>query len=371
MHCRKPQAKEPYCAATSVSRAAKLLLVLAAAAGFSARPSFAQHASQEPQGEIIGTIEGQAIALKGPMSVQVVGNEVKTLLRSGVDVRVKSGHARIDLAGGGSIAICGPAHISLLKAANGLTIALDSGTIHAHIEGNLALSVFTTQILAKSIAIGDGPTDLLLGFDSPGLMCVRAGRGAVRLQEQFGNQSVVVPQGSDVSLANGQLDGLRNNNALCACDPYSVEMAVNAKGGAPESSAPQISALASSEEVKRSAVLKNPLPPKKIGGPVEAPKPEVVPTFQVYMPPLRYDASQKVQDEPDPKLILVVRRVRVRPTLIFQSQVVGEAPPVNRKSLSAATKPQNEPAAKAAAPVSAGLVDRVKTFLKSLWTPSS
>jgi len=41
-----------------------------------------QHAAaaplpQEPQGEIIGTVEGQAIAVKGPMSVQVVGNEVK------------------------------------------------------------------------------------------------------------------------------------------------------------------------------------------------------------------------------------------------------------------------------------------------------
>src|SRR5215471_11073877 len=97
-----------------------------------------QTATQEPQGEIIGTIDGNAIALKGPMSVQVVGSEVKTLLRSGVDIRVKSGHARIDLSGGGSIAICGPAHISLLKAANGLTVALDSGTIHVHIEGDLA-----------------------------------------------------------------------------------------------------------------------------------------------------------------------------------------------------------------------------------------
>src|SRR5215813_280909 len=214
-----------------------------------------QAAAQEPQGEVIGTIEGQAIALKGPMSVQVVGNEVKTLLRSGVDVRVKSGHARIDLSGGGSIAICGPAHISLLKAANGLTVALDSGTIHAHIEGDLALNVFTTQILAKPIAIGDGPQDLLVGFDTPGLMCVRAGRGAVRLQEQFGNQSVVVPQGADVTLANGQLDGLRSNSALCACDPYVVETASNSKGSGPETSAPQISTPATAEEIRKSAAL--------------------------------------------------------------------------------------------------------------------
>jgi len=303
--------------------------------------------------------------LKGPMSVQVVGNEVKTLLRSGVDVRVKSGHARIDLSGGGSIAICGPAHISLLKAANGLTIALDSGTIHARIEGNLALTVFTTQILAKSIAIGDGPQDLLVGFDTPGLMCVRAGRGAVRLQEQFGNQSVVVPQGADATLANGQLEGMRMNSALCACEPYAVETADNSKGSAPEISTP-----ASNEEVRKSAALKNPLPPKKVSGPEPA-KPQMEPTYQVYMPPLHYDASQKVQEEFDPKLIVLVRRVRVRPTLIFESRVEGDAVPQEAKSLSAAAvKPQVAPA-KPATPASTGLVDRVKTFLKSLWTPSS
>src|SRR5215467_9073679 len=257
----KPQSGKP--GQTGICRFLAAVLIgsggVACAVPF--RAAAQQAAAREPQGEIIGTIEGSAIALKGPMSVQVVGNEVKTLLRSGVDVRVKTGHARINLTGGGSIDICGPAHISLLKAANGLTVALDSGTIHAHIEGDLTLNVFTTQIVAKSIAIGDGPTDLLVGFDTPGLMCVRAGRGAVRLQEQFGNQSLVVPQGSDVTLSNGQLDGLRNNNALCACDPYSLEMAVNGKGSAPESNTPpQIGALATGEEVRRSFTLKNPLP---------------------------------------------------------------------------------------------------------------
>jgi len=328
-----------------------------------------QTPQQEPQGEIIGTIEGQAIALKGPMSVQVVGNDVKTMLRSGVDVRVKSGHARIELASGGSISICGPAHISMLKAANGLTIALDSGTIHAHIEGNLTLSVFTTQILAKSIAIGDGPQDLLVGFDTPGLMCVRAGRGAVRLEEQFGSQTVVVPQGGDVTLVNGQLEGMRMNSALCACEPYAQQQ-LTAKGGAP-ASAPEISTLASSEEIHKTAVLKSPTVPKRNILPVDPPKAEAAPTYQVYMPPLRYDASQKVQDEPDPKLIMLVRRVRVRPTLIFESRVEGDSVGAETKTLAAtAAKPQNS-AAKPATPASTGLMDRVKSFLKSLWTPNS
>lgn len=324
----------------------------------------AQAPASEQQGEVIGTIEGQAIALKGPMSVQVVGNEVKTLLRSGADVRVKTGQARIDLNGGGSITICGPAHISMLKAANSLTIALDSGTIHAHIEGSgLTLSVFTAQILAKSVPIADTPQDISVGFDSPGLMCVRANRGAVRLEEQFGNQSVLVPQGGDVVLPNGQLEALRSNNALCVC-----ESGTTLQARVPSS--PELSVLASADEVR-----KNPSPTKTPAitraAPVapEIAKPAPEPTYQVYMPPLRYDASQTVQDEPDPKLVVLVRRVRVRPTLIFESRVVGDSIPANAKSLSASAKPQNP--AKVANTPNITLVDRVKSFLKSLWTPNS
>src|SRR5207245_6393642 len=66
-------------------------------------------------------------------------SQVKTVLRSGGDVRVKSGTARIDLVEGGQISICGPAHLSVLKSGGSLTIALDTGTIHVHIEDHLAV----------------------------------------------------------------------------------------------------------------------------------------------------------------------------------------------------------------------------------------
>jgi hypothetical protein len=88
------------------------------------------------------------------------------------------------------------------------------------------------------------------------------------------------------------------------------------------------------------------------------------------MPPLSYDASKKVQDEFDPQLIVLVRRVRVRPTLIFQSRVEGDALPVH-KQVAAANAKAEAPATKTAAPASASVVDRVKTFFKNLWTPSS
>jgi hypothetical protein len=58
--------------------------------------------------------------------------------------------------------------------------------------------------------------------------------------------------------------------------------------------------------------------------------------------------------------------------LIFESRVEGDAV-VTAKNVSAvpgAVKPQNS-AVKPATAASSSVVDRVKTFFKSLWTPSS
>lgn len=324
---------------------------------------------QEAQGEVIGTIEGpsggQGLSVKGPMSVQVVGNEVKTLLRSGVDVRVKFGRAKINLAEGGTIAVCGPAHISMLKAGGALTVALDSGSIHAQVTGNLTLNVFTAQILAKTVAIADGPQDVLVGFDSPGLMCVRSTRGAVRLEEQFGGQGVMVPQGGDVTIANGQIQGMRDSTGQCVCEAF--ETKTIPPGGATG----EVSQLATTEEVKKSVELKNSAPKLPRAGKIETVKaPSFEPTYQVFMPPLRFDANAKAQDDFDPKLIVLVRRVRVRPTLIFESRVEGEPAARPTANLNAAaSKPQPAPQkANATAP---SVVDRMKSFFKSLWGPSS
>jgi hypothetical protein len=365
---KTPQEQSSRCdhAVYRLVRVAVFLALVGLLFGSSNR-TFAVPPPQEPQGEIIGTVEGQAIAVKGPMSVQVVGNEVKTLLRSGVDIRVKSGRARITLTDGSTIAVCGPAHISMLKSGNALTIALDTGTIHARVAANLTLNVFTAQILAKTVAIGDGPQDFLVGFDTPGLMCVRAGLGALRLEEQFGGQSVMVPQGGDITLSNGQLQNIHGNSGLCACEAFDQAPALPAAAIGPE-----ISALATTEEIKRDSVPRKPAPQTAATprAPDLAKVPAVEPTYQVFMPPLRYDASAKIQDEPDPKLIVLVRRVRVRPTLIFQSRVEGSPLPVTQDSLSAA-KSKQQVASKSSPSANSSVVERVKTFFKSLWNPSS
>src|SRR5438128_2368243 len=70
--------------------------------------------ADEPTKELVGIIEGDAISVQGPMTVRVIDGQAKTILRSGGDVRVKSGRATIDLVEGGKIAVCGPAHFSVL-----------------------------------------------------------------------------------------------------------------------------------------------------------------------------------------------------------------------------------------------------------------
>src|SRR5713101_7647696 len=172
----------------------------------------------EPASDSVGIIDGEAISVTGPMSVEVVHGQAKTVLRSGSDVRVNSGTARIDLVEGGQINICGPAHLSVLKSGGSLTIALETGTIHVLVERDLPSNIYTPQIYAHTVAVGGGPRDALVGFDSSGAMCVRANRGAIQLEEQLTGQNVMLPQAGDVFIFNGQLENLRSSVGHCACE---------------------------------------------------------------------------------------------------------------------------------------------------------
>jgi len=337
-------------AALPVAAIATLGAALFAAAA--ARPD-------DPGTDSVGVIDGESIAVSGPMRVETVHGQVKTILRSGSDVRVKSGTARIDLVEGGWIAACGPAHFSVLKSAGSLTVALDSGTIHAHIEGDPALTIYTPQIQAQTISIGSGQQDILVGFDTPGAMCIRANRSAIRLEQQLTGQSIVVPQAGSVLVLNGQLDSLRTSAGRCACEPPMAK--------ATSSPEVEVSRPATTQELHEKT-----LAPKTATQPTSAEKSSAKeePIYQVFMPPLVYDANAKVQPDFDPKMIVLIRRVRVRPTLIFQGRVEGEmvaaaVPPPSPAPSAAAN------ASKPAARANDSFVDRVRTFVRKLWSRGS
>jgi len=304
-------------------------------------------------GDSVGAIEGEAIAVTGPMSVENLNGSVATVLHSGSDVRVKSGTAHIKLVEGGQIAICGPAHFSVLKSGNSLTIALDTGTIHVHIERTPVLTMYTPQIQAQPVAIGGGPQDTIVGFDARGAMCVRTNRGALRLEQQLNGQNVLVPQGGSVFLANGQIDSLRTDSGEhCSCDSQLAEAAPP----------PEISRMATSEEVRHKVEDVKPNVPTVVPAKPVAPKEQ--PVYQVFVPPLIFNANSKVQPEIDPKMIMLIRRVRVRPTLIFQGKVEGDIVPVKAP----VAPPPATPPPKPPAPVkTASLTERVRNFFRKLW----
>jgi hypothetical protein len=280
-----------------------------------------------PLGDAVGTIEGDSISVQGPMSVETANGQIKTIVRSGGDVQVKSGQAHIDLVEGGNITICGPAHFSVLKSGGALTIALDHGTIHAHVEGQLALTIYTAQIQARTVAIGNGPQDAIVGLDHAGVMCIHAAKGAVRIEQQLSGQTLLIPQNGDISLSNGQLESLRNSAGQCACELQLTEK--------PSTISTQISGLASTEELRKKAAesKREAVPPAQTSP--EPPPQKEEPVYQVFMPPLHYDANAKVQQDYDPNLIVVVRRARVRPTLIFQGRVEGDPVIAQASSLAA------------------------------------
>jgi hypothetical protein len=368
-------------------------------------------APDKPPGDAVGTIEGDAIALQGPMSVEVVHGQVKTMLRSGNDIRVKSGQARIDLVEGGTIAICGPAHLSLLKSGGSLTIAIDSGIVHVHVGKTPSLTLYTAQVQAKPIAIGDDDQDALIGFDAAGVMCVRAGSGAMRIEQQLSGKSVIVPQGAEILVDNGGLEGITNTSGHCECelqasitapttpevsrmatpdeirqrdaakvaeaaaikeaadnaamdkaaaekeaadraaaqraaaekaaaDKLAADNAASAQADAARAAAAQAAAAqaAAKQAPTSTAAAQNSAKPPVPWGENASPqveqkvaRPELPknqePVYQVFMPPLSYSAKAEAPpDNFDPKFIMLVRRVRVKPTLIYQGKVEGETP---------------------------------------------
>ncbi len=314
--------------------------------------------TDEPPLDSVGVIQGEAISVTGPVLMESVGGHVRTTLRSGSEVSVKSGSARIDLVDGGQISICGPAHLSILKAGGSLTVAVDTGTVHIAIPRDAGLNIYTPQIQAHPIAIGGGPLETLVGFAAGGEMCVRAIRGAIRIEQQLTSQSIIIPQDGDVLLTNGQIDSLRSGGSPCSCELQ------------PESVAPstrvEVSQIAMAEEIKKSA------PALEKPAPTEA---KEEPVYQVFVPPLIYDAKAKVQPEIDPRTIILVRRVRIRSKLIFQGRVEGEpiqtasaAPPAALAPSSAATAANQRKSGPASAP---SLLDRMRNYVRKLWSHGS
>ncbi len=175
-------------------------------------------AQTAPAPVAIGRLTGDYVAVTGAISFDGANGRSTALLASGSEITVRSGKARIDLDENDVIAVCGPAHFTILKAGGTITIALDYGQVHPQMNSAVPITIFTPLIVATPVAIGDSPrADITVGLDQAGSMCATAMRGALRITEQLSGQGMLVPQGGQVSFTGGQLNTVRASLESCSC----------------------------------------------------------------------------------------------------------------------------------------------------------
>ena len=312
---------------------------------------------------VIGRIEGDDLEVVTTTPSGIETDAAPTVVASGSDVTLRSGRALLLLNAGGEISICGPSHFKLIKSSGAVTLALDYGRVHPSLETGDGFTIYTPTIVATTIAISEGLRDMTVGLKQDGEMCVLAARGAMRVEPQFSDQSMIVPQGGTVSLVGGQIDSLHADVSACSCDYPRAHM------DAPRSAPPPHSGT--ERDFGELASLAPPLPPKRKRT-ESVPPPSAAagePVYTVLMPPLSFNAnSPEPPPEPAPETILLVREARLRPAVVFRGHVNAAPSP--------AAEPPAVPAARAPSDdrppePQPSFLDRVKTFFRRLTSSSS
>jgi hypothetical protein len=256
----------------------------------------------------------------------------------------------VSLDAGGEISVCGPAHFKLIKSAGAVTLALDYGRVHPSLNSTETFTVYTPTIIATPISISGGARDTTVGLDQSGEMCVLTARGAMRVEPQFSEQSLIVPQGGTATLVGGQIESLHGDVAACSCDFPRA----NLKQPQP-SSRPEISALSHPILPERTKTEDSPAP--------TAPREE--PVYTVLMPPLSFNANAPAPPpEPSPETILLVREVRLSPAVVFHGHV--NPAPVEEVAETPVTPAPQKPAETQPAEAQPGILDRMRNFFRKL-----
>ena len=187
---------------------------------FQAQLRPAQATSPGPPGrqDLVGRLSGDDVSVTGAISFENENGRATALLASGSDLTLRSGQAKIDMPEGGDIILCGPAHLSFLKSGPAITIALDYGQIHLQVGAAAQVTVYTPLLIVAPEGIGDREPDLTVGLDQKGELCVMALSGAMRIEEQFTGENLIVPQGGNIEMDGGELRALRSGSRRCSCE---------------------------------------------------------------------------------------------------------------------------------------------------------
>jgi hypothetical protein len=307
------------------------------------------HAQNAPANSI-AQIVGDDISIEGGSSASVGDpNGGPVHIFNGSVVTVHTGRAKLTFAAGGEVAICGPAKITILQSAGSITLALSIGRIHLQLPEGALVRVFTPTIIATPIDISGAAQDITLGLDLNDSLCVLATSGALRLEQQFTGEGLIVPQAGDFLMASGKLVPIAGVSGNCKCAAMHAQSAppnvplmgvssaaqlqmpdavpaqaplADAKPSAPPAADPnvQLRVLAKEDEV-------HPLPQPEKNAASPVPPPTAMPIYKIVMPPLGFSAtSPSPPEDPSLNAVLLVRTVHVEPEYEFTGHV--DAPSV-------------------------------------------
>jgi len=197
--------------------------------------------AQQGATNVIGRVEGIDISVEagagglgngGMANPGGNGQFASFPVSNGSVVTVHGGQARMALAVGGRIDICGPAKFTVLESGGAITLALNFGRMRVEIPATTALRIYTPTIIATPLDIGGAVRDITVGLDLNNSMCVLSTSGAIRLEQQFSGEGLIVPQAGEFFLAGGNLVPVAGAPGSCECT------AVVAKAAAPPLPAP-------------------------------------------------------------------------------------------------------------------------------------
>ncbi len=333
-----------------------------------------------------GRIEGNDITVEGgpgPVAGSgLAGAASGVWVANGSVVTVHSGRAHLALATGGEVDVCGPAKFTLLESGGAITLALDFGRLRLALSSAGLVQIYTPQIVATPLAIVGGTRDITLGLELSDSLCVLAAQGAIRLEQQFTAENIVVPQGGDFFLTGGKLVPVASAAGSCRCAAMEFQRSANApppnslpetglaapptpapaapSGSLPSGLNPKMSVEQNRKSdaagsmpkavVTESSKAAQPAAPEQesrnqleFSVPARAndgrplapaakidtgpPPPVEAPTWKVFMPPLTFSsAAPAPPPDPSPQTILLIRETHVEPDWVFHGRVEG--PPV-------------------------------------------
>jgi len=335
-------------------------------------------ADQQPPPGAIGRVEGRDVSVEGGTSA---GNSSAAaaqgiFVSNGSVITVHSGQALLRLAAGGEIDICGPAKLTLLESAGEITLALNFGHLRVQLPASTQIRIFTPTIIATPLDISGGSRDISIGLELNDSLCVFASSGALRLEQQFTGEGLIIPQAGEFFLAAGKLVPVAGAPGSCHCEAVDVH-AIPARPPSPP--VPKMGVMARAQVAPPPQPVPQPQPdPKPAAAPApppRAPEPEPIvtlgvlaganevhpnppapkdappppppvgmPEYKIDLPPLTFSSSSPTPPpDPAPAPILLIRIAHLEP----EWQCTGRVESPHLEQVSQRTSAQPTPAQQA------------------------